>query len=188
MRKLKLQMSISVDGYVASPDGKLDWMTWDHDQKFWDLINHLADTSDTLIMGRKMTPEFVEYWEDVVNNKPESEEFSFAHKMVDLRKIVFSKTVNSMKGKNVSVENGDLAQKIKELKKEPGKDIIVYGGANFVSELIKNELIDDIYLLVHPAAIGDGKRIFLDRRPLKLVNSTAYSIGVVVNHFQPKRK
>lgn len=186
MRKLKLQMQISVDGFVAGPEGQLDWMTWEHDQKTLDFIHHMADTSDTLVMGRKMTPEFCTYWENVVDNQPGSPEFSLAKKMVDLRKIVFSKTVHSLKGRNVHVENGDLVQKINELKKEEGKDIIVYGGANFVSSLIENGLIDDLYLFVNPTAIGKGMRIFSDRRPLKLIGSIAYKEGIVVNHYQPK--
>ena len=185
MRKLKLQMQTSIDGFVASPDGKLDWMTWDHDNKFMDFVQQMADTSDTLVMGRKMTPEFITYWEDVVDNKPDSPELPLARRMVDLRKIVFSKTINSMKGKNVRVENGDLVQKINELKKESGKDIIVYGGAGFVSSLIKNQLIDDLYLCVHPAGIGEGLSIFSDHRKLKLIDSTAYKYGIVVNHYQP---
>lgn len=184
MRKLKLQMQISLDGYVAGPEGQLDWMTWDHDQKLWDSVNHLTDTSDTIIMGRKMTPEFINYWENVVDNQPDSPEFSFAHKMVDMRKIVFSKTLSSIKGRNVSVENGDLVQKITALKKEKGKDIVVYGGAGFVSSLIQHNLIDDYYLFRNPTAIGKGMSIFSDRKSFKLIESTPYATGVVMNHLQ----
>lgn len=185
MRKLKLQVQISIDGFIATTDGKMDWMIWDHNDKFMDFVHKMADTSDTLVMGRKMTPEFITYWEDVVDNKPDSEELPLAKKMVNLRKIVFSKKIDSMKGRNLRVENGDLVQKINELKNESGKDIIVYGGANFISSLIKNQLIDDLYLCVHPAGIGEGLSIFKDTRKLKLIDSTAYEHGVVVNHYQP---
>src|SRR6266850_8402564 len=68
MRKLKLQMQITVDGFVAGPEGQLDWMTWDMDEKIVGFINHLTDTSDTILLGRKMTEGFIKYWEGVVAN------------------------------------------------------------------------------------------------------------------------
>jgi hypothetical protein len=68
MRKLKLQMQITVDGFVAGPEGQLDWMTWDMDEKLIAFINHLTDTSDTILLGRKMTEGFIKYWEGVVAN------------------------------------------------------------------------------------------------------------------------
>src|SRR5580693_5439281 len=83
MRKLKLQMQLSVDGFVARPDGALDWMTWTMDDKLKQFIHSLTDSSDTILLGRKMTEGFVSHWENVVNNKPGSPEFSLAKKMVD---------------------------------------------------------------------------------------------------------
>ena len=61
MRKLKLQMQITVDGFVAGPNGDLDWMTWDQDDKLIEHINSITDSSDTILMGRKMTDGFVNY-------------------------------------------------------------------------------------------------------------------------------
>ena len=183
MRKLKLQMQTSVDGFVAGPEGQLDWMTWDMDEKLIAFINLLTDTSDTILLGRKMTDGFVKYWEGV---KPESPEYEFAQKMVNTPKIVFSKTVKSVEGKNIRVENGDLVTAVNALKSKPGKDIVVYGGATFVSSLIKNGLIDELNFFVNPTAIGNGLRIFGDRKPFKLSASVAYPSGIVVNTYQPK--
>jgi dihydrofolate reductase len=184
MRKLKLQMQITADGFVAGPKGELDWMAFEMDEKLLDLINQLIDTSDTILMGRKMTEGFVTYWESV---KPESPQYPFAQKMVDTTKIIFSRTAKNMAGRNVRVENDPLVEAVMRLKKQNGKDLLVYGGANFVSSLIDNGLIDDLYLSINPVAIGDGLRIFHDRKPLKLVDSTHYSMGKVVNHYQPRR-
>lgn len=180
MRRLKLQMQITVDGFVAGPQGQLDWMTWEMDEKLIAFISHLTDTSDTILMGRKMTEGFVNYWEGI---KPESPEFSFAKKMVDLPKIVFSRTVKSLPGRNVRVETRDLGESVNQLKKQPGKDLIVYGGATLVSSLIKSQLIDELNLFVNPIAISNGLRIFEDRVPLKLTSSTAYKSGIVVNTY-----
>ena len=187
MRKLKLQVQISVDGYVAGPDGELDWMTWNPDDKFLQFINDLTDSSDTILLGRKMTDGFVNYWENVVNNQPDSPEFSFAKKMVDTPKVVFSKTVTASRWNNTTVANGNLGDEIANLKKQHGKDIIVYGGAGFVSSLIKEGHIDEFNLFVNPVMIGKGMRIFdqLDKRhKLALINSIPYECGVSVLRYQ----
>jgi dihydrofolate reductase len=181
MRKLKLQMQITVDGFVAGPQGQLDWMTWDMDEKLIAFINELTDSSDTILLGRKMTEGFITYWEQV---KPDSPEYAFARKMVGIPKIVFSKTLSKVPGQNVRVENRPLTDAVNELKRANGKDIIVYGGATFVSSLIERRLIDDLNLFVNPVAIGNGLRIFTDRTPLKRTASTAYDSGIIVNRYE----
>ena len=185
MRKLKLQVQISVDGFVAGPEGQLDWMTFDMDEKLLAFINHLTDTSDTILLGRNMTEGFVKYWEHVVT-QPNSPEYDFARKMVGMPKVVFSRTAKRIEGKNVRVENGPLVESVNRLKSQPGKDIIVYGGATFVSSLIEHRLIDELNLFVNPTAIGNGMRIFSQRTPLTLVGSVAYSSGIVVNSYTPR--
>src|SRR5437867_4265407 len=112
MRTLKLQMQISVDGYVAGPNGELDWMTWNLDPKLLQFINLLTDSSDTILLGRKMTDGFVGYWENVVNNQPDSPEFSFARKMVDTPKVVFSKTLAESKWNNTRLAKRNLADEV----------------------------------------------------------------------------
>jgi dihydrofolate reductase len=182
MRKLKLQMQMTIDGFVAGPEGQLDWMTFTMDEKLLAFINHLTDTSDTILLGRKMTEGFIKYWEHVIT-QPESPEYLFARKMVDIPKVVFSKMLHHVDGQSVRVENGDLIEAVNQLKRVPAKDIIVYGGATFVSSLIDNGLIDELNLFVNPVAIGNGMQIFKDRRPMKLTASVAYPCGIVVNSY-----
>jgi dihydrofolate reductase len=183
MRKLKLQMQTTVDGFVAGPEGQLDWMTREMDPKLLDFIVDLTDTSDTILLGREMTEGFITYWERV---QPESPEYDFAQKMVNTPKVVFSKTLESVKGKNVRVENGELVSAINALKNQSGKDIVVYGGATFVSSLIEHRLIDELNFFVNPIAIGKGLQVFAQRTSLSLAKSVAYSNGVVVNTYTPK--
>lgn len=187
MRKLKLQMQISVDGYVAGPNGELDWMVWDNSEQLSQFINDLTDSSDTILLGRKMTDGFVNYWENVVNNQPESPEYSFAKKMVDTPKVVFSKTLHASKWNNTTLAKGNLADEIAGLKNRSGKDIIVYGGASFVSSLIKEGLIDEFNLFVNPVMINKGMRIFDlpdKRQKLSLIDATPYECGVVVLRYK----
>jgi dihydrofolate reductase len=184
MRKLKLQVQMTVDGFVAGPEGQLDWMT-QHDDGVIDRIVQITDSSDTILLGRKMTDGFIKYWEGV---QPESPEYSFARKMVDTPKVVFSKTLKRVEGKNVRVETGDLVQAMNQLKGQRGKDIVVYGGATFVSELIEHDLIDELNIFVNPVAIGRGLRIFKDRKALRLTGSKAYASGMVINTYAPAEK
>jgi dihydrofolate reductase len=184
MRKLKLQMQMTIDGFVAGPDGQLDWMCTEMDASQLQLLQELTESMDTILLGRKMTEGFTTYWEHVVNNQPESPEYPYAKIFVDTPKIVFSKTITTVAGKNAVVENGDLVEAVNKLKNQEGKDMIVYGGAGFVSELISHNLIDELYLFINPVAIGNGLKIFTGRFNFKLLKSTSCSNGVVVNQYK----
>ena len=187
MRKLKLQVQMTIDGFVAGPDGQLDWM-WlpgERDEVMFQKVIDLADSCDTILLGRKMLPVFTEHWENVVDNLPDSPERPLARLMVDLRKIVFSHTQTSFKGRNLEVENGDLAAAVQALKKQPGKDIMVYGGANFLSSLISLDLIDEYYIFRNPVAIGNGLTIFKEQKILKLESVIPYKNGKVLGKYLP---
>ena len=178
---------MTIDGFVAGPDGQLDWM-WipgERDESIFRRVIELADSCDAILLGRKMTREFIDHWENVVDNQPGSPEHSLAQRMVNMRKIVFSHTQTAINGRKVEVENGDLAAAVQALKKEPGKDIIVYGGANFVSSLISQNLIDEYFIFRNPVAIGNGLSIFKEEKLLKLDSSTAYKNGKILNKYLP---
>ena len=111
------------------------------------------------------------------------EKSTYTSRMVNMSKIVFSKTRKTFAGKNVSVENRDLVTAIKDLKSRKGGDMIVYGGAGFVSSLIKEGLVDEFNIFVNPVMINKGLRIFdlLDhRQKLSLISATAYECGITV--------
>jgi len=187
MRKLKLQMQITIDGFVAGPNGENDWvfLPGKQDPAAFQFIIDMADSCDTILLGRKMTCEFVGHWENVVDNQPDSPWHPLAQRMVDHRKIAFSRTETSMPGRNIEVENGDLITAIQALKNQPGKDILVYGGAGFVSSLVSFNLIDEYYFIINPVAIGAGLSIFKERKILNLENSIAYKNGKVLNKYLP---
>ncbi len=177
---------MTFDGFVAGPEGQLDWM-WigEQDASILRHVIELADSCDTILLGRKMTREFIDHWENVVDNKPDSPEQALAQRMVNMRKIAFSRTQTAIRGRNLEVENGDLAAAVQVLKKEPGKDIMVYGGANFVSSLISQNLIDEYYIFRNPVAIGNGLSIFKEQKLLKLESSTIYKNGKILNKYLP---
>lgn len=187
MRKLKLQIQMTLDGFVAGPNGELDWMwaTGTPDETIFNKVIEMASTSDTILLGRKMVPGFVEHWENVVDNMPDSPEQPLAQLMVNLNKIAFSRTQKTIKGRNLTVENGDLATVVKSLKEKEGKDILVYGGADFVSSLISQNLIDEYYIFRSPVAIGKGLTIFQEQKILKLESSTAFKGGKIIDKYLP---
>lgn len=179
MRKLKLQVQMTIDGFVAGPEGQLDWMWLNgkQDEAVYQKVIELADSCDTILLGRGMTREFIDHWENVVDNLPDSREQPLAQRMVNMRKIVFSRTQTAMNGRNLEVENGDFIAVVQTLKKESGKDIMVYGGASFVSSLISQNLIDEYYMFINPVAIGKGLAIFNEQKPLKLDSIISFEGG-----------
>ena len=183
MRKLKLQMQISVDGYVAGPNKEMDWMTWNWDEEALNYVSRLTEPVDTILLGRNLAEGFIPYWANEAS-KPEPQDASFARKMHDTPKIVFTRTLEKSDWPNTKLAKGNLADEITKLKNEPGHDIIVYGGANFVTNLIKENLIDELYLFVNPVAIGKGLTILDARTNLKLMEIQAFGCGIVAMKYQ----
>lgn len=183
MRTLKLQVQISVDGYVAGPNGEEDWIV-KSDEKLWQLINHLADSSDTILLGRKMSEGFIPHFEAFEPDRPV---YPFAQKMVNTKKVIFTKTLEEPFGRNTFLAKGNLADEIAQLKNQKGKDILVYGGAGFVSSLIAGGHIDEFFFFVNPVFINRGMRIFdilESRQKLSLISAVPYECGVTVIHYK----
>jgi dihydrofolate reductase len=134
------------------------WIPGEQDESMGRQVIELADSCDTILLGRKMTREFINHWENVVD-RPDVQKHSLDQRMVNMRKIVFSRTLTAINGRNLEVENGDLDAAVKALKKEPGKYIIVYAGDNFVSSLISQNLIDDYFIFRNPVAIWNGLNV-----------------------------
>jgi len=184
---------MTIDGFVGGPNGELDWMTWNWDDKLKNYVGELTDSVDTILLGRKMTDGFISHWTNVTAN-PDNEEYEAAKKFIDYPKVVFTKTLEKSNWANTKLATGDIVTEVNNLKRQSGKDlptgqagIIVYGGAGFVSSLIKENLIDEYHLFINPMAIGKGMEIFNkveNKMELKLVSSTAFECGIVVNKYE----
>jgi dihydrofolate reductase len=186
MRKVKLQMQMTINGYVGGPNGENDWMTWNPDDEFIEFLNSLLDASDTLLLGRKTAEGIIKFWEDTADKNPTH---PFAKKIAALPKVVFTKTLDESIWNNTTLAKGNLAEEIAGLKKQNGKDILVFGGAGFVSSLIKEELIDEYHLIINPTAMGNGMTIFnsLDRmQKFTPIQSKLHQGGKTVLSFKPK--
>ena len=136
MRKLRLQVQMSIDGCIAGPNNEMDWLVWD--DNYIKYLNEITESVDTIIMGRKMVDEFIPYWTEVMN-KPDDPWYAFAKKMIETPKVVFTKTLNKSDWPNTDIATGDFRDEITKLKNLDGGDIIVYGGASFDSSLIREK-------------------------------------------------
>ena len=187
MRKLKLQVDISVDGCIAGPNNEMDWLVCEDDCMKY--INDIANSVDTILMGRKMVDVFISHWSDRMN-KPDDPWNTFAKKMIDIPKIVFTKTLTKSKWINTEIAKGDLKDEITKLKNLDGRDIIVYGGISFDSSLIKEKLIDEFYLFINPIVLASGKTIFQDLKEIQkltLIESKVFDCGLVLIHYEVKK-
>jgi dihydrofolate reductase len=187
IRKLKLQVEISVDGCIAGPNDEMDWLIGDDESLNY--INGIAESVDTILMGREMVDEFIPYWTDVMS-KPDDPMYAFAKKMIEIPKVVFTKTLNKSEWINTIIVSGDLKDEITKLKTQNGKDLLVYGGASFDSSSIKEKLIDEFYLLVNPIILGSGKTIFKDLKEIQkltLIESKVFDCGLVLLHYEVKK-
>ncbi|HEY5746188.1 MAG TPA: dihydrofolate reductase family protein [Chryseolinea sp.] len=180
MRKLRLQVQMSIDGYIAGPNGEMDWMVWNWDDELKKYVGSITEPVDCIVLGRKLAQGFIPHWA----GHPEQEG---AEKINSTKKVVFTKTLDKSEWANTVLAKGDLVDEITKLKKQDGGDMIAYGGATFVSNLIKHELIDELHLFVNPAAIGSGMAIFKDLQKFKLVKATPFACGMVVLHYEPNR-
>ena len=189
MRKLKLQMQISIDGFPQyEQNDEQHWVTW-----AWDEIKQyvldLADSADTEIIGRKLAVDYIPYWLDAYT-KPEDPMYEAARIKAKQKKIVFTKTLDKSEWDNTELAKGNLIEEVNKLKNQSGKDIIVYGGTSFVSELIRVGLIDEFHFFLNPVALGkNGVSVFdkLDSyRQLKLKKSITFDCGIVLLNYELK--
>jgi dihydrofolate reductase len=182
MRKLKLQVQMSVDGYIAGPNGEMDFLVRDWDNELKKYVTEITEPVDCIVLGRKLAQGFIPHWAS--NPKEEG-----ADKFNSANKVVFTKTLDRSEWANTVLAKGDLVDEITKLKKQNGKDIIAYGGATFVSALVKQGLIDEFHLFINPTAIGNGMTIFKElggKQNLTFVKSISFDCGIVVLHYQPK--
>jgi dihydrofolate reductase len=183
MRKVIVEMSISVDGFVASAKGAADHRSAPEDPALKQRkLDWLRDTG-THAMGRVTYQQMAEHW-------PYSSD-AYARPMNDLPKVVFSKALQDASWNNSRVARGDLAEEISTLRREPGGDIVAWGGASFVQALSRAGLVDEYRLVINPMALGDGLPLFKDLPApigLQLVEATTYATGAVLHVYRPSSR
>jgi dihydrofolate reductase len=185
MRKLIYSMGVSLDGFIAGPDGEIDWGA--PDEELHRFHNQQARETGVQLEGRRLY-ETMRYWETAEENPSAPEhELEFARIWKDTQKIVFSKTLEKVEG-NARLARDSVAEEVTRLKEEPGKDLAV-GGAGLASTCIKLGLVDEYRLFVSPVVLGGGTPYFpaLDRRiDLELVETRTFGSRVVYVRYTTK--
>jgi dihydrofolate reductase len=190
MRKLIMKMSVTVDGFVGSPNGGNDWVFRSSDETSGTYSAGQYWEAGLIIMGRKSFENMAPYWPTAVG--------PFAAPMNEIPKALFTK--NGFKGigpvetktaeharaaaswAEAQIFKGDLAEEIKKLKSGSGKPIVAIGGAGFMRSLIATGLIDEYRLNTHPVVLGEGLTIFNDVAgplDLKLVDVKSFPGGII---------
>ncbi|AYY12097.1 dihydrofolate reductase [Actinobacteria bacterium YIM 96077] len=188
MRTFKLQVQTTVDGYMAGPNGEMDWMTFPWTGDLDAYIDALCESVDCIVLGRKLAEGFIPVWADRTPDDGEPQET--IDWMNNTPKVVISNTLTESPWENASVAGGDLTDIVKRLKARPGGDLIAYGGGTLVSELIAKDLLDELHLFVNPAAIGSGMPVFPDAgayHRLRLVAAQSFDCGIAALHYEPNR-
>ena len=181
MRKLKLQMQLSIDGFVAGPNGEMDWLNMSWSEDIINVVTKLTNEIDTILLGRNLAQGFIPHWKEALKTGEPG-----AKEMVQTPKVVFSKTLLDSPWENTKIANGNLIEEVIALKNKPGKDLMVYGGSKFVSSLIKQKLIDELYLFVNPSVIGSGMKIFgevSEKQDYKLTQSKQFDCGIILLNY-----
>lgn len=186
MRKFKLQVQTTVDGYMAGPNGEMDWTTFPWTDDIGSYIEALTEPVDCIVLGRKLAEGFIPTWAA----GPEGEDQASIDWMNNTPKVVISNTLTKSPWENAVVAGGDLADTVNKLKAQPGGDMIAYGGSTLASNLIGAGLLDELHLFVNPTAIGAGLPVFPNlaaNQQFRLITARAFDCGVTALHLEPKR-
>jgi dihydrofolate reductase len=183
MRRLILQTGVSIDGYVAALDGSHPWGDGDDGSdeavKRWILDSVWA--AGAHLMGRVTYQEMASFWPTSTSE--------YARPMNEIPKVVFSKTLQHADWPETRIVRGELSEEIGRLKREPGNDLIAYGGATLDQALSRLGLVDEYRLMIQPAALGAGLSLFKDLAAplqLQLVEATTYPTGLAVHVYRPR--
>jgi dihydrofolate reductase len=184
VRTLKLQVQLSVDGFIAGPNGEMDWMTHDWDDALKDYVDGVTASVDCIVLGRRLAEGFIPHWAAVAAD-PAHPEYAAGKLFNDLPKVVFTRTLRASPWPNTTLATGDLTEELNRLKREPGGDLIAYGGGAFASSLIAGGLVDEFHLFVNPVSLGRGMAMFgeRERQRLKLETARAFPCGVALLRY-----
>ncbi|SHH76336.1 dihydrofolate reductase [Chryseobacterium oranimense] len=182
MRKIILDLAVTLDGFIEGPNGETDWCIMDDDMNF----NEFLDSIDTIFYGRVSYDSWGTYQPEE-NAGPEEKEFwDTIHSK---NKYVFSS--QARKDSGAVFVSSDIAEKVTEIRAQPGKDIWLYGGAGLIKTFIYLNLIDIYRISVHPIALGSGKPLFenlKERLELNLITTNTFRSGVVQLIYESKNK
>jgi dihydrofolate reductase len=183
MRKIIWLVDMSLDGFMSGPKGELDWAAAQMDDEMWESLNDLLGRVDAALFGRVTYQDFERYWPAVPGNRARPRnEIDFSRWIAETPKIVASTTLRQLEWRNSTLLNGDVAESVARMKKQSGKDLMMFGSCSFAAYLLKADLIDELQIRIHPVILGVGRILFKDgntRRKLKIERAKVLKSGMV---------
>jgi dihydrofolate reductase len=186
MRKMLYFVNITMDGFISGPDGSLDWAI--ADKQLHEAAIDLLNSTDIILFGRKTYQLMLDYW-PAAENDPSMPDYmvAFAKTLNPMKKVVFSKTLKNV-GWNTTLKKEIDFEEMRRMKKQKGKDIGI-DGASVAQQFMREGLIDELQLLVHPVVLGAGKPLFsgLKRIDFELMGEERFASGVVMLKYRLKK-
>ena len=182
MRKIVSGLFLSLDGVYESPD---QWHFPYFNEEMGQAVQTQMDAADAMLLGRVTYEEFAGYWPN-----QSSTDMPIAEYMNATPKFVVSTTLDEVTWQNATLINGNVTEQLADLKRQPGKNLSITGSGTLVRSLLRDGLLDELHLFVHPIAVGRGKRLFpdgSDQIGLELVDSTTFTTGVVYLTYRPAK-
>jgi dihydrofolate reductase len=170
MRKIVSGLFISLDGVVEAPD---QWHFPYLNEEMGNAVQSMMDSGEAMLLGRRTYEEFAAYWPTSTDD--------FAGRMNGTPKYVVSNTLTSAEWQNSTLISGDVIKEVAQLKEQPGGHLAMTGSGTLARSLLREGLLDELHLLVHPIVVGNGNRLFDDgpQVPLRLTDSQTFSTGVL---------
>jgi dihydrofolate reductase len=183
MRNVIFSMTVSLDGFIAGPNGEIDWSA--PDEELHRFHNERTRALGAHFTGRRLYEEML-YWETADQNPSAGEvELEFAAIWKDLPKVVFSHTLENVEG-NASLATAGIAEEVARLKEQQGEDLGV-GGAGLAAAFIELGLVDEYQMFVSPVVLGGGTPYFpplAERIALELVETRTFGSRVVYLRYR----
>ena len=189
MRNVILLMHVSLDGFIAPPDGSLEWAKMD--DGLTNDVDALIATTDTAIYGRYTYEGMRDYWTTVPSNPDATpHERHHAAWVEQANKLVFSTTLESADWHNSRLIRDNITEEITKLKGQSGKSMMIFGSPRLTHTFMALDLIDEYRLMINPILLGSGTPLYkagYHRTPLKLTYSKTYDCGVFGVHYVVNR-
>ena len=194
MKRLILQMQMSLDGFMAGDDPSLGWTVWNWDETCrWDealkqRFNETFTGIDTVLLSGPMANDYIRHWTRMYEQRVGDPDFAFTERIVAAHKRVISKSVAPIQQPRTSIGRGLLPVEVAALKQGSGGDIICFGGVRFAAALLENDLVDELQLYVNPSVIVVGRSIFKEARRMRCIDAASYDCGIVVQRYVPSSR
>ncbi|HEY3369757.1 MAG TPA: dihydrofolate reductase family protein [Prolixibacteraceae bacterium] len=188
MRKVVSFMHISLDGYATDENGGMDWILVD--EEMFEYASDRTKEADTALYGRKTYEIMENYWPTAADQpNPTKHDIEHAHWYNQVAKVIVSRTLTDTERPHTAIISENLPDEIRLIKRQKGREIIMFGSPSLTHSLMDENLVDDLWLFINPIILGKGIQLFKNPKNkihLHLLTSKSFASGVVCLHYEIK--